>query len=152
MKVLPEHIFEKTSHLAPDEVIRRIQQRTEPSWDKLRYLKSGKPFAGQVLKNSFKLIRVDPIRSKNRPLISGKVSATDLGSRITIMVGYNQQQSLFFLSVFVIFIFFALNSFIPSKLIALGITVLIALFILGLLRLDFDRECHEIEEEFDKSL
>jgi hypothetical protein len=152
MKILPEHIIEKTSHLAPDEVIRQIRQRSEPSWDRFRYLKSGKTFAGQVLENRFKLIRIDPIRLKNRPLISGKVSATDFGSKIIIKVGYKKNQSLFFLSVFFVFIFFAMSSLIPNQLVAASVTLLVSIGIMGLLRLDFERECHEIEEAFDKSL
>ena len=152
MKILPEHIFEKTSPLSPDEVIRELQKKSEPSWDRFKYLKTGKTFAGQVLKNSFKLIRVDPVRWKNRPLISGRVSATDLGSKITIKVGYNRIQSVFFLSIFFIFIFFALSAFIPNKLVAASVAFLVAIVILGLLRLDFERECLAIENEFDKSL
>lgn len=152
MKIMPEHIIEKTSHHAPDEVIRRIKQRTEPSLDRFKYLKSGKTFAGQVLENRFRLIRIDPLRWKNRPIISGKVSATDFGSKIIIKVGYNQNQSLLFLAIFFVFTVFAMSSFIPNKLIAFGIAVLIALFIMTMLRLDFDREYHDIKEELDKSL
>ena len=151
MKVFPERIFEKTSNLSPDEVVRKLAQMTEPSWNKLRYLYSGKLFAGQVMKNGFKLIRIDPRRSKSRPLFFGKVRANGSGSRIIIKLGHNQKLSLLFSSVFTLFFLQLLISFFQNKLIALVATALIALSILGWFWMDFDREYREIKKIFDKN-
>jgi hypothetical protein len=83
MPWLPYLTVELESEFAPDEVIEAIQAAVEPrKW--LRLGTSHRPFEGEVSSNTFRIQRIIGYRNSFLPRVDGRVSASSVGSHITL--------------------------------------------------------------------
>ncbi|HCG7094557.1 hypothetical protein P3538_22730 [Vibrio parahaemolyticus] len=84
MKFIPYHDFQFDSALSKDEVLNKIQDRTDKP-TMLRRRKR-KEFTGSVFTNSFDISKNLRRRNSFSPIIKGCVEDIDAGARITILM------------------------------------------------------------------
>jgi hypothetical protein len=152
MKLFPEYSFELNFHAQPDELFQALSRMVCPSWNRFKYLRSHKIFAGTIMQDRFTLIRVDFFRTRLRPVIYGKILPANFGSKIMVRMGYDQG-SVFFAVIFLLIVIYVLvNMMISNYLIAIVSTTIFSTLWWSFFWFDFKRECQKSRETFDNAL
>ncbi|HEB62560.1 MAG TPA: hypothetical protein ENI82_05345 [Bacteroidetes bacterium] len=109
-KYLPYEKIVYRSHLDPKEIIRRIEENTEP-YKKFKLFgdfNDGelKYFNGSIEGDSFKLTRIMNYRNSFAPMIKGNVETDENGSKITVKMSLH--------TIVKIFIYFWVSSVLTA--------------------------------------